>query len=638
MLRELRKVASGFLAKLLLLLLALSLGIWGIGDVVRQSGPQNIATVGDDEVSLVDFSQQISLLRRTFGESMPSSGVNLSMLQRMVLNEMISRKMIGLEADRLGIRISDDALAREISRNDDFRNANGDFDKTLFQQALRQSNQNESVYLKQLRSALKEQVLIGVVNGEDIVPKGYSSYLYAIEGEVRSVDLLTLESTDENFSVAKPSEAQIQDFYDSHQARFTAPQYRTLSLIRLTPEEIGKQVKVNRQEAFSLYNERTESLMIPEKRDILHLLFNTKADAENIYSILRSGKTFDEAIQMITPTNKDAVDLGFVTREQLPPEAAKVFSLGEGEFTEPTESRFGWHIYLVKNVKERSVTPFTEIQESLENEVLQHKMEVRLQESLEQLEDALAGSDSLEAAAKLADMQIFTSEPVSQDGRGIDNQVIFPLDKNQQLLTIAFQLPEGERSDLIQQADGGYFVFKVLSVTPQRQRTLDEVRGQVIEAWTAQELAKAHEAFASELSAKLAKSDSLLETQSILSKIKGEKTEALKLRRNGAIINQDGLSLPNNLVQNIFSLKTVGTPTTVEKNGSDFVVAVLREITPAPDAKSSAEADQQLRALRRKLRNEYKNEILEEYITYLRTRYPVQINETLLLQQAERQE
>lgn len=638
MLIELRKGATGFLVKLLLGLLILSFALWGIGDVFRQGGAGSLATVGGDSISQQEFDQQISHLKRTFGASLPESGLNMGMLQRMVLNEMIARKLIAKEAERLGIRLSDDALAREISRNEQFLDASGAFDKTLFQQSLRQNNLREADYLKQLGNALREQLVMEIMNGEDIVPPGYAQTLYQIEGETRSVDLLAIQDPQKDFSEREPSEDEVRAYYDAHQAQFVAPEYRTLSILRLLPEQVTKDVKVSRQEVYNLYNERSESLMLPEKRDVMHMLFSNKANAENAYSMLRSGKSFDETVALLTPVNKDALHLGPVTLEQLPAEAARIFSMQVGEFSEPIESRFGWHVYFLKGVAERRVTPFEDVRESLEQELRQHKAEVQLQDTLEMLEDALAGTDSLDAAAKEAGLTVENIESVSPSGMATDNREILPADKNAELLSTAFKLPVGERSELMRQPDGGYFLVKVTASTPQRQRTLDEVRGQVTAAWKQEQLQKSRQAYASEISTALAKAHSLEEAKRTLENFRFERTPEVPVRRNGTVIGMEGIFLPPEVVSEIFELPHAGKATAAQNIGEGFVIALLKNITPAVDAKSSVEADQQMSAVRRKLRTDYKNEMLEQYIAFLRGRYPVTINEALLAELAERKE
>lgn len=634
MLKELRKSATGFFAKLMLGLMVIIFSAWGIGDALRHGGPQTVATIDGDNISLQEYERQIAVLKRSIGKSMPTSGINLVMLQRMILNEMISDRLVAKEADRLGIRISDEALAREISRNEDFRNSTGDFDKSLFQQTLRQNNLTESDYLKQLRNALKQELLMGVLNGEQVTPAHYGKLIYAADAELRTIDLISISDANHQPNIAEPSEQEIDNFYKENQTRFIAPEYRTLSFLRVTPDDISKKVIVTRQELFTLYNERATSLMVPEKRDIMHMLFTNKADAENVYSILRGGQSFTEAAKLVPPTNKDALNLGMVTREQLPPEAAKVFSLGEGEFTEPTESRFGWHVYFVKKIQEQRTTPFEEVQKNLEQELRQSKAEAALQETLETLQDALAGTDSLETAGKESEVAFVKTDPVDGQGHGVDNQEILPAASYGEMLNNAFKISEGERSEVMKEADGSYYVVKVEAISPQRQRTLDEVRGQVTDEWKKDKRLEARKADASKLATELAGKHSVDAIQKHIKELSLDVSSNLMVKRSGAVIGADNISLPPSLVKEIFSLKESGAVSPLQSVGDNFVVAVLKKISPAPDPKKSAQAEQELRGLNRKLRTDYISEMQDQYISYLRTRYPVEINEALLAQMA----
>ncbi len=635
MLSELRKGAAGFLFKLLLGFLALSFAVWGIADVIRQPGAQIIATVGGEDITLTEFDKQISILRRTFGEKIPHSGLNQLILQRKVLNEMIAVKLLGLEAERLGLRISDEALAQEISRNEDFRNSSGVFDKTLFQQSLRQINLNESQYLRQLQDELKQSLLANIMDGESALPKGYAKHIYYLYGEQRTVDLLTILSPGKNYNLPSPSDAEITAYYDEHKNQFMAPEYRTVAFIQLTPEDIAKRVQVKRQEVFELYNERSESLMIPEKRDITQMLFNTKAEAENMYSILRSGTTLKEAMKLVKPSNQDSIELGMVTKEQLPNEAAKVFSLDTGEFTEPTESRFGWHIYVVRKIQEAKVTPFNDVQKSLEEEVRQQKMEIELNETIEQLEDALAGTDNLVEAAKESERTLTVTEPVDASGYGVDRQLLLPQSQYGEILQTAFSLPAGDRSELMRQANGGYYVVRVNAVTAPRQRTLDEVRGQVTDAWKSEHLHEAKHQYAQSLAKELAATKTAAEAEAVIKRHSLKRTTQVTLRRNGIITGLENTVLPPSLIQEIFEIKNVGKATSAQLMDDHYTIALLRSVKAAADPKTNLQTNQQLQALRRKLRSDYRKEILEQYISHLRTRYPVQINEAVLARLAE---
>jgi len=61
MLDALRRGASSFLAKLLLGLLILSFGVWGIADVFTGFGRGNVATIGDTDITVPEYDRVLRM-------------------------------------------------------------------------------------------------------------------------------------------------------------------------------------------------------------------------------------------------------------------------------------------------------------------------------------------------------------------------------------------------------------------------------------------------------------------------------------------------------------------------------------------------------------------------------------------------
>lgn len=80
-----------------------------------------------------------------------------------------------------------------------------------------------------------------------------------------------------------------------------------------------------------------------------------KRDIEDIYSLYQTGMNFDTlafTYSQDVNSNQEGGDLGYVKRGELEPEMEQVvFSLKEGEVSEPFESSFGWHILKVTDIK-----------------------------------------------------------------------------------------------------------------------------------------------------------------------------------------------------------------------------------------------------------------------------------------------
>lgn len=123
MLNVIRKQAGSWVVKALLMLLVVSFGIWGIGDVFFGGG-QNpaVASVGDSEVSSQElseaFQRAVDGLQRQAGTAIDrEQAIRLGLMER-TLQDLVTRRLIDLEAQKLGLTVTDDTLRQLITGDD----------------------------------------------------------------------------------------------------------------------------------------------------------------------------------------------------------------------------------------------------------------------------------------------------------------------------------------------------------------------------------------------------------------------------------------------------------------------------------------------------------------------------------------
>ncbi|MFO1243315.1 MAG: SurA N-terminal domain-containing protein [Rickettsiales bacterium] len=629
MLTAMRRGAKGFMSKLLLGFLVLSFGIWGIGDFLRHSSSGAVATVGSETISINEYEEAIRRLRQMLGEHLTPDILKSLNIFQITLDDLISRKLIAQETQRLGIRVDEKELIRTIANEQSFKNAQGKFDKTLFEQTLRESGLSEESYLNRLSNQLANNLLSDTLSGDFLFDELTPQYLYNVQNEQRKVTIVTVPPA--NLSeVATPSDGDLQAFYDSNKLRYMAPEYRALTYIRLVPEEIFKDISISRQELFDIYKERMNSLSTPEKRDISQLLYSSKAEAENAFGLLRGGTAFEEVAKTVPPLNKDALSLGVLTKEQLPAGGAEVYGLALGEYTLPIESPFGWHIFKVNTIQEKHTTPFEEVSATLEKELRQQKAEAMVSNLTEKVEDAIAGGGSLNDAAESTGLHAMTTDLVSREGRKSDNTQVLDAAKDETLLNAAFQLGENETSDLMNEPGGGYVVVHVDRLTPARQKTLEEVHGQVMADFRqekaqglafdrAREKVKAINAGAKDSAAAHAL-------------VSGLGTHNVVLRRSGIVSGDKKVTarISSVMMQQIFTLSPSHRASNPVAGTDGAMFALLDNVAPAPAPDSSPESKRLYESLKSGLQQNVRAELMQQYLRALRDRYPVEINQDVM--------
>src|SRR5213083_2081660 len=167
MLRGMRKASSNWLGKTIMAVvmgvLIISFGVWGIADIFRGFGQSTVAKVGHTEISLNEFRQiytdRLQQISRQFGRPLTPDQARAFGLDRQVLQQTIAEAALDEEARRIGLGQSDAEAMRVIYNDPNFKGLGGNFDPARFQATIRQYGYTEQRYLaEQRRVGLRRQI------------------------------------------------------------------------------------------------------------------------------------------------------------------------------------------------------------------------------------------------------------------------------------------------------------------------------------------------------------------------------------------------------------------------------------------------------------------------------------------------
>src|SRR6202035_913718 len=122
MLRGLRNASSNWLGKTIMALvmgvLIISFGVWGIADIFRGFGQSTLAKVGGTEISTDQFRQlytdRLQQTARQFGRPLTMDQARAFGLDRQVLQQTLAEAALDEQARRLGLGQSDAENMRPI--------------------------------------------------------------------------------------------------------------------------------------------------------------------------------------------------------------------------------------------------------------------------------------------------------------------------------------------------------------------------------------------------------------------------------------------------------------------------------------------------------------------------------------------
>src|ERR1700709_761051 len=272
MLRGMRKASSNWLGKIgmatVMGVLIISFGVWGIADIFKGFGQSSLAKVGKTEISTEQFRQiytdKLQQLGRSFGRPLTMDQARAFGLDRQVLQQTIAEAALDEEARRMGLGQSEAETMRTIYADPNFKGLSGTFEPARFQAAIRQFGYTEQRSLAEQRRVGLRRQIAGTISAGLEPPKLMVDALTRFQNEQRSIDYLKLDAAQAG-TIDPPSPETLAGYFDEHKAQFRPPEYRKISFVAITPEEIGKWSEVSDDDAKKLFELRRDKLGTPEQ-------------------------------------------------------------------------------------------------------------------------------------------------------------------------------------------------------------------------------------------------------------------------------------------------------------------------------------------------------------------------------------
>ncbi|GAA4250488.1 peptidylprolyl isomerase [Azospirillum formosense] len=616
MLQFIRTYAGSWVVKILFVLLIVSFAAWGIGDMIRTGGiSSTVASVGKVEIDRAEldqeFRRQMERLRPMVGGNLTTEQARQFGLLDQSLSALVQRALYDQAARDAGISVGPDVVRQRIAEEPAFRNAQNQFDPNQFRSVLRNNQLTEDGYVALLRRETARELVAGAVGAGVTPPKLLVQDLYRFRGERRVAEVVTLPNAAIG-DVGVPDEAELTRYYEDHQVRFTAPEYRALSIAQLSADEIAKDIEIPDAELRAAYDERADELGTPERRTVEMVLADDEAKAKQI---AEAAKT-----KGLTAAAKDAgtdvITLDNVTRNELPEIGDAAFALAQGAVSDAVRSGLGWHVLTVTAIQPGATKSFEEARDQLLAELRKEKAMDSLYSIANRVEDQLASGAPLEEVAQAQSLPIAKIAAVDSSGKAPDGKDAAPGRPNfAAMVQTAFQLASGATSNLTEAPNNVFYAVRVDGVTPAAPKPLAEVRDQAVAGWQDDKRAKLAAEKAQDIAAKL-KQGSEAAAQDVAGQSGASFAMTTPFTRDARSVE----GLPGELVRKLFEVKPGETVTGATADSQ--VVARLKEIIPADPAASDAT----LATVESTVAQGLESDIMAQFGNALRDRYPVEVH------------
>jgi peptidyl-prolyl cis-trans isomerase D len=622
-----RKASSNWLGKTIMAVvmgvLIISFGVWGIADIFRGFGQSKLATIGRTEISINEFRQlyteKLQQIGRQFGRPLTTDQARAFGIDRQVLQQTIAEAALDEEARRMGLGQSDAETMRMIFSDPNFKGVGGSFDPARFQATIRQFGFSEQRYVADQRRVSLRRQIAGTITAGLEPPKVMIDALSRFQNEQRSIEYVKLDAAQAG-PIDPPSPETLAGYFDDHKTQFRAPEYRKISFVAITPEDIGKWSEVSDADARKLFEQRRDKLGTPEKRQVSQIVFPNAEEALSARGRIASGLSFEDLAKE-RGLNASDVDLGMVAKSAIidPAIANAAFSLPSGEVSQPVQGRFGVALVKIGKIEPGAEPSYESLAAGLKKEIATERARTKVGELRDKMEDERGGGASVIEAAQKLGLSAVTIDAVDRSGRLPSGQLVANIPPGLDVVSQAFNSDVGVDNDPIS-FNGGYVWYDVVGITPSRERNLDEVKDQVEARWREDQISSRLRTKATEMVQKLEQGGHLAD-EAAASGLKVE--TASGFRRDASLPG-----VPAAAITAAFRTARDGAGQTAGASTSEWIVFRVTDVTVPPVDLASDD----IKKLKDTLQRGLTDEQVGQYVTKLETDIGTTINQAAFAQ------
>ncbi|MGA8312866.1 MAG: peptidyl-prolyl cis-trans isomerase [Terriglobales bacterium] len=623
-----KKIILGGMLLVICAAMVITLVPGGIGSSIGLGGPGQgvLANVAGEPVTTLEVQREArQMLRQQFPRGGEQAAMLLPYFSERAAQNLISRKVLVAEAERLGLRATDEEVRDELQH--------GRYAPTFFpggnfvgQQQYESILQNADLSVPVFEQNVKYDILLDklrdLATGGVLVPEAEVRKEFEKQNSKVKFDYAVLRK-DDLLKQIHPSETELKAFYERNKATYnnSIPEKRKVRYVVLETAKIMAETSVSPQDLQGYYDQHREDYRVPEQVSVSHILIKTplpgpdgKVDpkgveearkkAEDILKQLKAGGNFAELAKKYSEdpgSGKNGGSLGFIGRGRTVPEFEKAaFSLPKGSTSDLVQSSYGFHIIRVDDKQAAHVKTLEEVKDQIEGSIREQKAAQAVSNQV----NALLGqarAAGLDKAAAAKGLNVINTDFVSRADNlpGIGNSVEF----------MSTVFGQAEKSPPEQVAlPQGYAVFEVLAVKPPATPTFEDIRSRV-------ETEFQNERVAALLSQK---------TQELADRAKAEHDLKKAAKEAGATLKTSDFVQPDGQVPDIgsmagsaavaFTLKPGEISGPISNGNTGVVLSILDRQEPSPQD-FAAKQDQ----LRDSLRQARQMEMFNLFVANLRT-------------------
>ncbi|HET9230698.1 MAG TPA: SurA N-terminal domain-containing protein [Vitreimonas sp.] len=623
MLLQMRTFTRSWVAYLLLFVLTVAFAIWGINDVFRGVGSQDLARVGDRTIRPPQLTRELQLTlrqERNQGNNISQSDAIEAGLHLQLLERMIARYAMLEYAEKVGVSVSNASVAEQIRQIPSVANpVTGAFDEAAYDAFLQQLGFSRTEFEEEIRGEATTNMVMEALIAGVRAPSSFGALAFAYETEQRVISLAEAPASAVG-QIPAPTEAQLQTFWEESQERLRVPEFRAVTLVIAEPADFVARVDVPDARLREEFEARSAALTQPERRTYVRLAAQNQQQADDAAARLSSGQAPQAVAQALGMQLMRGENQA---RNEVPDRgvADAVFAMQAGQARAVRGQLSPWIVVRLESVTPAVAPSFESMAGELRQAIAAQEADALLNDAIAAYDEARAGGASVAEAARQPGLRVVSIPAVEAQGRAPSGEPVALFAGQEELLRTAFATPEGEASDFLPVGDA-YAVVSVDRVTPSTVRPLAEVRAQLTQVWIARERARRMRELAEDVQ------EAVRGGQNFAAAARGNRFSVVPPASQPIDRRTASQALPSALASQIFAAAPGDVVSLVAPDGDAVLVAHVEQI----NRQDPAEQPQIVEQLRGQMQQGLIQSVVQATQSEILARTNVRRNEQLLNQ------
>ena len=633
MLAMFRTLANTWLARVFLMALAAAFVAWGVSGRAGVGGGMSApdaATVSGRTITQADLQQEVQGSLRRLQQQFPDPSQLPPGVRQMVvgqsLQRLVTQRAIDAEVQRMGLVAPRAARDQAVMEMPAFQDPGGKFSRAIYLSLLQNNGLSEQGFLKDVSDDLAKRQLLGPIEANARPSDELTGLIYSFFNETRTADVVTLAFAGQP-QAAAPDEAVLQRFYKNNPSRYTAPEYRRVKVVILSPETIGRTLPLSDADLHAWLAQHKSEFEAEEKRSLQVITADNAAIANQLAAIWRGGANWAQMQAAAKAKGANATDLTDATQRGIPsPELARAaFAAAPDAVVGPVTEPLGVQLVRVTAITPAKHADYAVLQDTVRRRLGAERAADLVDPRAQKLQDLFAGGSRIDEVP--ADMGAAGVEGTLDAQGNTPDGTPAPLpagpELRQKIVADAFKASVNDPVQLQEGPDHSWYAIAVQNITKPALKPFDQVRTQVLADWRADQVRHAQEAQAAKILGLVRHGESIQQAAW---------GSGLQISRTPPLHrNRPTPGVPTEVNQAVFAMAPGGAQM-LETNAGFLVVALAAVQKPDPKADSTG-FDQTRAELTRALAQE----TLETYARALVDQGRPSVNQKVIEQMTQAQ-